>query len=134
MALGLREFQFAIDESIVESCVGSIVLRGGIEEMGESCPIDGAQTHGARFAGSIDVASLEVEIVQLCGSRTNGLHFGMGCGVAVGRYAVDAFGQDFAVSGNDGAKRSSAVAHVFEGQVNGPLHQFVVCHHNGYLR
>ena len=50
MALRERLFQFAIDEGVVKPDLGRIFGGIGEVEASKAGPIDGAQTHGARFA------------------------------------------------------------------------------------
>ena len=86
-------------------------------------PINGTQTHGARFARGIEVAAGEVESAQLTAGRTYGLYFGMSRGVVVGRDAVDTGGYHPAVFDNDCPKGTTSVLDVVGGQTNGLAHE-----------
>ena len=123
-----RQRQFAVDKGIVEACRRRIVLRGGIEEAAQPCPVNRAQTHGARLARGVDVAAREVKSVQLRRCGTDGLHLGVRRGVVVGCHAIHALGNHLAAARNHRSERAAPVAHVLHGQVNGPLHQFLLCH------
>lgn len=92
------------------------------------CPIDGPQTHGARFARRVNVAAAEVESAQFGASIANGLHLGMGGRVVLQGNAVDAFGHNFAVARYDGTKGAAPLFHVFDGQSYGAPHQFLFRH------
>ena len=49
-------FQLFVDEVISEVNVGGILLGVAIINLLDASPIDGAEAHGARLAGSIDDA------------------------------------------------------------------------------
>ena len=127
-AVGGVEGQFAIDEGIVEAGLGGIVLGGGIVEVVEPRPVDCAETHGARLARGVDVAAREVKSVQFRRCGTDGLHLGVRRGVVVGCHAIHALGNHLAAARNHRSERAAPVAHILHGQVDGPLHQFLLCH------
>src|SRR5260370_22551607 len=61
---GRRDFQFVIDEGVVEArgCgVGGIC---GIKNSRGALPVNGSQTHGEGITGGIEVGASELKIVQ----------------------------------------------------------------------
>lgn len=52
------------------------------------CPIDCAEAHWAWLTRGVDFATLEVECAELFACLTDGVDFGMGCGVVVECYGV----------------------------------------------
>jgi hypothetical protein len=61
-ALGVGLFQFAIDEGVVESDFRGIFGGVGKIDARKASPVDGTETHGARLAGRVDFAILELEV------------------------------------------------------------------------
>src|ERR1700739_2110997 len=59
--LAQRLGDFAIDKRIVESDLGSVRRQVAEVDAGQPRPIDRAQAHGTRFAGSINFAAGQLE-------------------------------------------------------------------------
>ena len=75
------------------------------------CPIDGTQAHRTRLARGIDFATLQIEGLQLAGSLSDAVHFGMSRRVEVDGYAVRSLSNDDTILGNDSTKRSATRLH-----------------------
>ena len=99
---------FVVDERVVETCPGSIVLVATIIQVVKVRPVDGSQAHGARLARGVEVAPREVERAQPAGGLADGVDLGMGGGVVVGRHAVGALGHDDTVLHYHGGEGAAA--------------------------
>lgn len=124
--LGNGAFNFFVYKFVAEIDVLGILFRVSKANAAESGPIDGAQTHGAGFAGSVDGTAFQLERVLFLTGGTDSRDFGMCCRVVIGGDAVDTCGNDLAVLNDDGTERASSVCHVLNTQVDGLLHEKLV--------
>ena len=114
------EGELAVEEGIVEAGGGCLLLRCGVVYAVEAGPQNCAEAHGAGLATGVDFAAGEVVGFQGGGGVTDGVDFGMGGRVAVRGDEVDAFGEELAVSGDNGAERAAhSRGHVFSGDGDG---------------
>ena len=74
-------------------------------------PIDSTQAHRTRLAGSIDLAALQIEGLQLGTSLAHTVHLGMCRRIEVDGYAVGSLSDDDSVLGDNGTKRSATGLH-----------------------
>jgi len=111
-----------VDEGVVEASSGSIGGGGGVEDTVRASPIDRPEAHGARFAGSVKVATRQLEIPEDAAGLANGLDFGVGGRVIARCDAVDALSDDFAVLDDQGGEGATlAGVHIFDGERDGAL-------------
>src|ERR1700749_3892487 len=80
-----------IDHRIIETGIGSFVTGAGIDHPSRPGPVDRPETHGAGFAGSIEVAVGELIIPEGFAGIADGHDFGMGRGIIGRSYLVAAF-------------------------------------------
>ena len=119
-----RAAEFVVDERIIETSGGGIGGGGGIEDTVKPRPIDRAETHGARFAGSIEIASGQLETADDATSLANGFDFGVGGRILGGGDTVDGLGDDFAVLHDQGSEGTTlAGVYVLDGQGDGALQE-----------
>jgi hypothetical protein len=117
------EIELVVDEGVVESRGGGIACAAGVENARGSGPVNCTQTHRTRLAGRVEVAAVELECGEVRAGGANGDDFGVGGGVVGGGDAIDAFGEDLCVAGDDGSEGAAAVADVFECEGDGALHE-----------
>ena len=122
------EGDFAIDEVIVKADVGSVGTRIGIIDLVEMRPIDGTETHRARLTRTIDFTAREIKGLEFVTRLTDGIDLGMSRRVMVFCHTVTGFGDDLAITGDDSAKRTSAMMNAADAQCDRPTHQFFFCH------
>lgn len=99
-----RTAEFVVDEGIVETSSGGIGSGGSVENMFRTRPIDCAEAHGARFAGSIEIAPGQLEAVEDATGLADGFDFGVGRRIVGGRNAINGFGDDLAALYNKGSE------------------------------
>jgi len=115
--------EFAVDESVVEPGGGGIGGSGSVKNVRRASPVDGAEAHGAGFAGGVEITMIELEGFEALASFADGDDFGVGGGVVGGSNAIDAGGDECAVLGDDRGKGPAAVADVFESESDGLAHE-----------
>lgn len=127
------ELELFVDEGIIESMLGGVRSRGGIEDAFHSRPVDCSKTHGTRFTAGIEVAILQPMVSQCRASGSNSENFRM-CGrVAVYCYAIHAGGDDASLPDH---QRPEWPAPALGGVVSGQLQslvQKVRMHLNGLI-
>ena len=104
----MRLRDLAVNQRIVESNPGGVGIGIGEVDFGKAGPVDGPQTHGAGFTGSVDLAALQIEHAKLLAGRTDGEHLRMRGGIIRGGNLVGGFGDDGAVFHDDRAEGSAA--------------------------
>ncbi len=118
--------EFVVDEGVVETSGSGIASGGCVENTVRTRPIDCAEAHGARFAGSIEIAAGQLESAQDATGLANGFDFGVGRGIVGGRNAIDGFGDDLAVLYDQGSKGAAlAGVYIFDGQGDGALEEWI---------
>ena len=130
--MGRTEGQLLIDKIVVETYSGRVLTVVGVVDVIQMGPVDGTQTHGARLARSVNLASAQVERAQPQGGRADGAHLGVGRGVGVQGHHVGRLGHDDPAAGYHGTKGAAALAHAVLAQGDGAAHQFFFSH-NEYL-
>src|SRR5580700_2645411 len=108
LALRVRLRDFSIDQRIVKPDSGSIGIGIAKINAGKASPVDCTQTHGARLAGSVDLAAFQIEDSKFLAGRANGNYLGVR-GWIVGRGdLIGGFGNHGPVFDYDSAERSAA--------------------------
>ena len=124
---------FFVDEFVAEIDVLCVLLCVGEADAADASPVDGAEAHGAWFAGGVDGAAFELEGMYFLAGGSYGRDFGMSCRVVVGRDSVDAGSYHFSVAHDDGSEGAAAIGYVVDAQVDGLLHEvLVLCGHGGW--
>ena len=119
-----RTTEFVANKGVIETSGGGIGSGGGIKDTVKPRPINRAETHGARFAGCIEIAAGQLEIAEDATSLANGFDFSVGSGIVGRGDAVDAFGDDFAVLHDQGSEGTTlAGVYIFGGQGDGALEE-----------
>src|SRR5258708_39002712 len=119
--------EFAIDQRIVKSNLRRI--RTGIRKINsrQPSPVDRSQAHGARLAGTIDLAAFQIESAEFLAGFANGEHFRVGGGIVRGSHLIRAFANDGAVFHDYRTERSAASrVDVINRELNGAGHERVV--------
>ena len=119
----MGDLKFAVDEGVVKSCGGGIGGGGSVENARGPSPVDGAEAHGAGFAGGVEVAMIELEGFETLASFADSDDFGVRGGVIGGGDPVGPGGDERAILGDDRGKGSAAVADVFKSEGDGLAHE-----------
>jgi len=126
-AVAGRATEFFVDKGVVEASGGSIGGAGSVEDTVRASPIDRAEAHGARFAGSVEIATGQLEVAEDATGLANGFDFGVGGRVTGRGDAVGAFGDDLAVlDDQSGEGATLAGVHIFDGEGDGALQEWLV--------
>ena len=124
-AVARRATEFFVNKSVVEAGGGSIGGSGSVEDTVRASPIDRPEAHRARFAGSVKVATRQLEIADNAAGLANGLDFGVGGRVIARCDAVNALSDDFAVlDDQSGEGATLAGVHIFDGEGDGTLQEW----------
>jgi hypothetical protein len=113
---------------VVEIHVGETKGRGiraaeGIVDLGDARPMNGTETHGARLAGRVEDAAIEVWCAEGPAGIPNGHDFGMSGGILLSQNLIGALADHPAVPDNHAAKGASgARLSRGRGQIDRPLH------------
>ena len=121
-----RATQFVANKGVIEASGGGIGSAGGVKDAFKPRPIDRAEAHGTRFAGSVEIAAGQLEIAEGATSLANGFDFSVSSGIVGGRDAVDGFGDDLAILHDESGEGTAlAGVYIFGGQGDGALQEWI---------
>jgi hypothetical protein len=112
-----------VDERIAEAAARGIDAGIGIIDFDDMSPVDCAQAHGTRLAGSIEFTIVEVKSLELCTCLTYGHYFRMGCRIVRRRHTIHSRGNYLAVAHNDGTKGATSLFDTFFRKFYGFAHE-----------
>src|SRR5712692_1907744 len=119
--------EFTVDERIIKTDFGCVLSGVGEINARKAGPIDCADTHGARFARSVQFAISEFEYAEFRARLTDGEYFRMRCRIIGRRNLIQAFGDDLTISDDHRAERPAASGpNTLYRELNSPCHERVV--------
>lgn len=109
-------------DAVEGSGVAGFGVRGGVDEAGEACGVDGAGAHRAGLEGRVEGAAGETPAAEPCGRPSDREEFGVSGGVT-GRLAfVGGHGEHLLPAGHDGAHGHLASGGGLTGGFERPAH------------
>ena len=108
---------------IAKAYAVGILLGIAIEDGAHPCPVEGRQTHGARFARGVADAPFQFEVPHPLARLAYGTHLGMSRRIVVCRYAVCPCCHHLAILHYHGTEGSAPVLHILHAQVYRHLHE-----------
>ena len=115
--------QFAVDELVGEVNLVCVLLGVAVIYTVHTGPIKGGQTHRARFAGTINLASPEGKSLLLAASLTNCVYFGMGGRVIGKSNRIGSGSNHLTVPDDNSTERASALVDIVFRNLRGHFHK-----------
>jgi hypothetical protein len=118
--------ELVVYKGVIETSGGGIGGGGSEENTVKPRPIDCAEAHGTRFAGSIEIAATQLEIAEDATSLANSFDLGVGGRIDSRGDPVDCFGDDLAFLHDQGSEGTTlAGVYIFDGQGDGALQEWI---------
>jgi hypothetical protein len=127
LTLGVRLRDFRIDRGIVKADSGGILREIAKVNFANPGPVDCTETHGAGFAGRVQITVPQFEARKFLASLADRQHFRMRRGVVRRRNSIGSLGNDVAVFHDNATERAAASGtDIFKRESNGAGHENVV--------
>jgi hypothetical protein len=127
LARGIRLRDLRIDQRIVEANERGIGRAVSETDASQVRPVDGAQAHRARLAGSKDFAIAQLEGTKLAARLTDGNDLRMCGGIECGGDLICSFGNDGIILDHHRAEGPAPTGmHILDRQLNRARHKNLV--------
>lgn len=126
-ALGVGPRDLRINSGIVKADFGSVGCKIAKINFVDVRPIDRSETHGAGFAGGIEITAPQFEAAKFLARLPDREHLGVRCGIVRCSDLIGSLRYDDAFFDDDGAERSTASGtDIVDRELNGAGHESVV--------